>query len=391
MADNAQDRKLPATQRKIDKARSEGQVARSRDLGHLGALGSGVALVAVFAPDATAWLTQLLADAMRFDAAQVSQTESMIERLSASSLRTAVVLLPLFATVVVVALAGSVLAGGWNATLYPLKPKFSKLNPLPGLKRVFAGPQLVDTLKACLLAGILGTTATVYLNRQWMRHAELLAMPLPVALAEGGRLLLGGLLLLVGVLATFALVDVPLQRRLLQRRLRMSIQEMKKEMKEVEGNAEIKGKIKLRMREMINGRMLAAVPRADLVVMNPSHYAVALKYDEARMAAPRVVAKGADLLALRIRDLAREAKVPVLQAPPLARALYAHTEVDQEIPARLFGAVAQVLAWVYQVRDAMAAGRPLPAQAPTPEIPEDMDPLHAAVARAGAGTTGVEQ
>jgi flagellar biosynthetic protein FlhB len=156
----------------------------------------------------------------------------------------------------------------------------------------------------------------------------------------------------------------------------MSVEEVKKEMKEVEGNAEIKGKMKLRMREMVNRRMLAAVPRADLVVMNPTHYAVALKYDEARMAAPRVVAKGADLLALRIRDLARDAKVPVLQAPPLARALYAHTEVDQEVPARLFGAVAQVLAWVYQVRDAMAAGRPLPDRAPTPEVPEDMDPLH---------------
>jgi len=210
-------------------------------------------------------------------------------------------------------------------------------------------------------------------------------MPLPAALAAGGRLLLAGLLLLLGVLALFALVDVPLQRRLLQRRLRMSIEEMKKEMKEVEGNAEVKGKMKLRMREMVNRRMLAAVPRADLVVMNPTHYAVALKYDEAKMAAPRVVAKGADLLALRMRDLARESRVPVLQAPPLARALYAHTDVDQEIPARLFGAVAQVLAWVYQVRDAMAAGRPLPAQAPMPEVPADMDPLQAADATAAPG------
>jgi flagellar biosynthetic protein FlhB len=155
----------------------------------------------------------------------------------------------------------------------------------------------------------------------------------------------------------------------------MSIEEVKKEMKEVEGNAEVKGKMKLRMREMVGRRMLAAVPRADLVVMNPTHYAVALKYDEATMAAPRVVAKGADLLALRMRDLARDAKVPVLQAPPLARALYAHCEVDREIPARLFGAVAQVLAWVYQVRDAMAAGRALPGEAPRPEVPADMDPL----------------
>jgi len=385
MADNAQDRKLPATQRKIDKARREGQVARSRDLGHLGALGAGVALLAVFAPDVTVWLQGLLADALRFDALQATHTEAMVERLAAASQRTLAVLLPLFAAVVAVACAGSVLAGGWNLTLEPLQPRFDKLNPLSGLKRIFAGPQLVDTLKACLLATILGSVAALYLSRQWMHHAELLAMPLPAALAAGGRLLLGGLLLLLGVLALFALVDVPLQRRLLQRRLRMSVEEMRKEMKEVEGNAEVKGKMKLRMREMVNRRMLAAVPRADLVVMNPTHYAVALKYDEAKMAAPRVVAKGADLLALRMRDLARESGVPVLQAPPLARALYAHTEVDREIPARLFGAVAQVLAWVYQVRDAMASGRPLPAQAPAPEVPADMDPLQAADAAAAPG------
>jgi len=391
MADNAQDRKLPATQRKIDKARREGQVARSRDLGHLGALGAGVALLAVFAPDVTVWLQGLLADALRFDALQATHTEAMVERLAAASQRTLAVLLPLFAAVVAVACAGSVLAGGWNLTLEPLQPRFDKLNPLSGLKRIFAGPQLVDTLKACLLATILGSVAALYLSRQWMHHAELLAMPLPAALAAGGRLLLGGLLLLLGVLALFALVDVPLQRRLLQRRLRMSVEEMRKEMKEVEGNAEVKGKMKLRMREMVNRRMLAAVPRADLVVMNPTHYAVALRYDEAKMAAPRVVAKGADLLALRMRDLARESGVPVLQAPPLARALYAHTEVDREIPARLFGAVAQVLAWVYQVRDAMASGRPLPAQAPVPEVPADMDPLQAAEAADAAAAPGAER
>ena len=375
MAETAQDRKLPATQRRIEKARGEGQVARSRDLGHLGALGAGVGLLAVFAPDVTAWLNRLVADALRFDAAQLAHAGTMVERLSASSQHALALLLPLFALVVVVALAGGALAGGWNLTWEPLQPKFEKLNPLAGMKRVFAGPQLVDTLKACLLATVLGGAAALVLSRQWTLHAQLLAMPLPAALAEGGRLLLSGLLLLVGVLAVFALVDVPLQRQLLRRRLRMSIEEVKKEMKEVEGNAEVKGKMKLRMREMVGRRMLAAVPRADLVVMNPTHYAVALKYDEATMAAPRVVATGADLLALRMRDLARDAKVPVLQAPPLARALYAHCEVDREIPARLFGAVAQVLAWVYQVRDAMAAGRPLPGEAPRPEVPADMDPL----------------
>lgn len=376
MAETAQDRKLPATQRRIEKARGEGQVARSRDLGHLGALGAGVGLLAVFAPDVTAWLNRLVADALRFDAAQLAHAGTMVERLSASSQHALALLLPLFALVVVVALAGGALAGGWNLTWEPLQPKFEKLNPLAGMKRVFAGPQLVDTLKACLLATVLGGAAALVLSRQWTLHAQLLAMPLPAALAEGGRLLLSGLLLLVGVLAVFALVDVPLQRQLLRRRLRMSIEEVKKEMKEVEGNAEVKGKMKLRMREMVGRRMLAAVPRADLVVMNPTHYAVALKYDEATMAAPRVVAKGADLLALRMRDLARDAKVPVLQAPPLARALYAHAELDGPVPAALFTAVAQVLAHVYQLRAHLQGRGAEPAPLPELKVPPELDPLH---------------
>ena len=298
----------------------------------------------------------------------------MGHRLGELAAQMLLLLAPLFAAVVLVAFASGVLAGGWNFTLKPLQPNFGKMNPLTGIVRVFSGGQLTDTLKACLLALLLGTVGAVYLGQHWMQHAELLAMPLPAALAAGADLILSGLLLIAGVLALFALVDVPLQRQMLLRRLRMSVEEMKREHKDIEGNAEVKGRLKARMRELASRRMLAAVPLADLVVMNPTHYAVALKYDEKSMAAPRVVAKGADLLALRIRDLARESKVPVLQAPPLARALYAHTEVDQEIPARLFSAVAQVLAWVYQLRDALAAGRTLAADAPVPDIPADLDP-----------------
>jgi flagellar biosynthetic protein FlhB len=376
MADSPQDRNLPASQRRIIKARAEGQVARSRDLGHFGAIGCGVALVAYFAPELTHRAAGLLTEGLRFDAALLARPGSMVDRLVSLGLQLLVLLAPLFAVVLAVALGTGVLAGGWNFTLQPLAPKLSKLDPLGGLQRVFSGHQLTEALKASLLALVLAAVAAFYLGQQWARHAELLAMPLPAALAAGGELVLGGLLLIAGVLAAFALVDVPLQRQMLLKRLRMSTEELKKEFKEVEGNTEVKAKMKLRMREMANRRMLAAVPRADLVVMNPTHYAVALKYDEKSMAAPRVVAKGADLLALRIRDLARAAKVPVLQAPPLARALYTHTEVDQEIPARLFGAVAQVLAWVYQLRDAMAAGRPLATAAPVPEIPADLDPAN---------------
>jgi flagellar biosynthetic protein FlhB len=377
MADSAQDRKLPASRRKIDKARADGQVARSRDLGHFAAVSGGVALLLATAPELSDWMTRLLATGLRFDAAQLSHPEAMLERLLALSLQMFAVLVPLFATMVVVALASGLLSGGWNFTLKPLIPDFTKLSPLSGLGRVFSGQQLTTALKACLLALVLGGVGAAYLMLRWTRHAEMLAMPLPAALAVSGLLLQDGLLLLCAVLAAFALVDVPLQRELLMRRLRMSVEEMKREFKEQEGNAEMKGAMRRRMREMANKRMMAQVPLADLVVMNPTHYAVALKYEDGKMAAPKVVAKGADLLAMKIRDIARDAKVPVLQAPALARALYAHAEIDQEIPARLFGAVAQVLAWVYQLRDAMAAGRTVRDEPPSPEVPADLDPHNA--------------
>jgi flagellar biosynthesis protein FlhB len=206
-----------------------------------------------------------------------------------------------------------------------------------------------------------------------------LALPLPAAIAAVGALLVGGLALILLALAAFAGIDVPLQKRLHAERLKMSHQELKQEHREIEGNAEVKGKVRARMREMTKRRMMAAVPKADLVVMNPTHYAVALKYDDRAMAAPRVVAKGADLLALRIRDLAEGASVPVLEAPVLARALYAHAELDREIPAALFAAVAQVLAYVYQLRAALRGQVPMPGALPVLDVPADLDP-HAGAA-----------
>ena len=176
------------------------------------------------------------------------------------------------------------------------------------------------------------------------------------------------------VLALFAVVDVPLQRFLHASRLKMSHQEVKEEFKQQEGNQEVKGRIKARMREVSRRRMMAAVPQADLVVMNPTHYAVALKYDPDGPGAPRVVAKGTDDLAMRIRDVAGSAKVPVLQAPPLARALYAHCELDEMIPSALYTTVAEVMAWVMQLNHWLAEGG-LPPEEPTAlSVPEGMDP-----------------
>jgi flagellar biosynthesis protein FlhB len=376
MAESAQDRHLPASARKIEKAREDGQVARSRDLGHFGAIAAGGALLATLAPVFTAWLQELVAHGLTFDARSLADTRPMLERLGESTLRMLALVLPIGAALMLVALAAGVLSGGWNWTFKPIAPKFDKFNPLTGLGRVFSKQQLGETLKACALALVLGTIGALWLRAHATEFAQTLTLPLPAALAQSGSMLQAGLLLLVIALAAFALIDVPLQRKRLLDRLKMSHQELKEEFKQLEGNQEVKSRVRARMREMANRRMLAAVPQADIVVMNPTHYAVALKYDDKTMAAPRVVAKGADLIALKIRDLAKEAKVPVLQAPPLARALYAHAEVDREVPAALFAAVAQVLAWVFQLRAAMAGQGSAPNEPQALPVPAELDPHH---------------
>jgi flagellar biosynthesis protein FlhB len=374
MAESAQDRHLPASQRKIHKAREDGQVARSRDLGHFAAVAAGGALLVSLAPTSTGWLRELITRGLTFNNQSLAGTAPMGEHLGEATLRMMALVLPMGSALAAVALLAGVLSGGWNWTLKPITPKFDKFNPLTGLGRVFSKQQLGETLKACALALVLGTTGALWLRSHATEFAQTLALPLPQALSQSATTLQAGLLLLVIALAAFALIDVPLQRKRLLDRLKMSHQEMKEEFKQLEGNMEVKNRMRAKMREMASRRMLAAVPTADIVVMNPTHYAVALKYDDKSMAAPRVVAKGADLLALKIRDIAKEAKVPVLQAPPLARALYAHAEIDREVPQALFAAVAQVLAWVYQLRAAMAGQGAMPEEIAILPVPDELDP-----------------
>jgi flagellar biosynthetic protein FlhB len=376
MAETAQDRHLPASARKIQKAREDGQVARSRDLGHFGAIAGGGALLVLAAPLAAGWLQDLVAHGLAFDAGSLAGAQPMTERLGEATLRMLALVLPLGVALWLVAAAAGVLCGGWNWTFKPLAPKFDKLNPLSGLSRVLSAHQLGETLKACALALVLGTIGALWLRSHAGDFAQTLALPLPAAIGQGASMLQSGLLLLVLALAAFAVIDVPWQRKRLLDQLKMTHQELREEFKQLEGNQEVKSKVRVKMRELANRRMLAAVPKADLVVMNPTHYAVALRYDDKTMAAPRVVAKGADLLALKIRDLAKEAKVPVLSAPPLARALYAHAEIDREVPAALFAAVAQVLAWVYQLRASMAGQGAQPAEPQALPVPEELDPHH---------------
>ena len=376
-ASSAQDKNLPASPRKLDKAREEGQVARSRDLGHFAAIGGGGAALFFVAPRAADALRDAFARALHFDGAQALRADAMGSQLLGWTTTMLWAVVPFGLVMAALAVVAALGMGGWTWTFKPLGPKFSVLNPLVGIGRVFSKQQVVDALKASVLALVLGSVGAFWLVRHVAELVGVLALPLPTAIGAAAGTVVAGMALILLALGIFAGVDVPLQKRLHAERMKMSHQEVKQENKELDGNAEVKGKVRARMREMTKRRMMTAVPKADLVVMNPTHYAVALKYDDRTMVAPRVVAKGADLLALRIRDLAEGASVPVLEAPVLARALYAHAEIDREIPAALFAAVAQVLAYVYQLRAALRGQVPMPGALPALEVPVGLDPHHA--------------
>ena len=390
MADPSQDRNLPATAKKLEKARSEGQTPRSRDLGHFAAIAVGATALYMLGPMFAGWMKQLLVQGLRFDAANVQNTAYMGDRLAQMTAWLMWGVIPFGVLMAATGVASSLAISGWNWTLTPLMPNFGKLNPLPGVMKLISKDSLIEALKGCGLALVLGTIGAFYLKSHIDEFAALLAVPLPAAIEQGASTMVSGVLMLLLALGAVALVDAPLQKYLHAERLKMSHTDVKQEHKEQEGNPEIKGKIKARMREMVKRRMIAAIPTADLVVMNPTHYAVALKYEEGGMSAPRVVAKGADLLAMKIRDIARDSKVPVLQAPVLARALYAHAELDREIPAALFGAVAQVLAYVYQLRAAMSGRVAMPGNLPDLNVPAELDPHNPAAKKPTANTEFTE-
>jgi flagellar biosynthetic protein FlhB len=375
MADQQSDnRTLPATPKKLGKAREQGQVVRSKELAHLVTIGVAGTLLVTMGPVMTDWMQQTVVLGLSFNRETMQNTGMMNRRLAEMALRMLWVVIPFCAVMMAAGIGATLAIGGWNFTLKPLVPAFGKFNPILGFMNLLSKAKLIDAMKASVLAIILGVIGAFYLKNHFEEFGAVLGMPLPSGLQQSLASVLGGLWLLLVALSLFAAIDVPLQKHNFAERLKMSHAEVKQEQKEANGSQEIKTKIRSKMREITKRRMLAAVPKADLVVMNPTHYAVALKYDEAKMGAPRVVAKGADLLAMTIRDLAKEHKVPVLQAPVLARALFAHTELDHEIPAALFAAVAQVLAYVYQLRAAISGKAPMPMAFPELTVPPELDP-----------------
>ncbi|MHB8947654.1 MAG: EscU/YscU/HrcU family type III secretion system export apparatus switch protein [Rhodoferax sp.] len=384
MEQSSQDRNLPASERKLQKARDDGQVSRSQDLGHLAVLGTGALSLMALGPMMFDRLQVLLRQQLSFDVQTINDPTMMLNRLqdmAAAALLGCVI----FAAITTVAvLISSVGAGGWVASLKPITPDFSRLNPLTGLGRMFTKDKFTEVLKMSFIAAMLIALGSTYLSSTMHSLAMLVLQPSRAALPMLTEWLTSGMALLLVVILLVAMVDVPLQNFLHKSKMKMSHQEMKQEHKESDGNPQMKGKLRQRQREISQGNSIGAVPKADFVLMNPTHFAVAIRYDDKTMRAPQVVSKGADLLAMKIRDIAKHHSIPVLQSPMLARALYANAELDQDIPASLYTAVAQVLAYIYRLKAALRGDGPMPGEAPQPFVPPELDPLSKVVANASA-------
>ena len=371
-----EDRQLPASEQRLRKAREEGNVPRSRDVAHLLVMGAGMGALALMGPSLADGMRRLMASTFAFDGQVrlyfLDALQPTLAHLGDLGWRTLAILLSVCAA----AIAASTIPGGFNLSVKALGVKISRISPASGLKRIFSLRNLVEFLKLSLLASLLGAIGSWYAMDRFPEFAALSHGSLAGSVGHAMALVVGGLGLSMLLLFALALFDVPFQWFRHRADLRMARDEAKREHRESEGDPQLKGQIRSRQREAARRRMLSAVPSADIVVVNPTHYAVAIRYDEAAGGAPRVVAKGLDELAMRIQAIARESGVPVLSAPPLARALYAHVELDQEIPQALYVAVAQVLVYVYQLKR-WIPGRSTAPQAPVDlPVPTEMDPKH---------------
>lgn len=374
MADNedGQEKTEEPTSKRLQDAKRKGQIARSKELNTMAiTLIGGMALVGM-SGHLGQELSEIMTQAFTIAREEMFDPTALLRRLVSAVKDALLMLIPFFAVVVAVAIGSSVALGGIAVSGEAMAPKLSKLNPLKGLKRIFSVKGLVELLKALakfLLVG--GATALVL----WVSLEEFIGlsrMELGPAVSELATLIGGSFILIATTLILIAMVDVPFQLWDHKKQLKMTKQEIRDEMKETEGRPEVKGRIRSLQREMAQRRMMEEVPKADVIVTNPTHYAVALRYDQFSMQAPKVVAKGTDLVAANIRRIGSEHNVPVIEAPMLARAIHAHSELGENIPAGLYLAVAKLLAYVFQLRAYASEGGLKPEQPRELPVPEDL-------------------
>ncbi len=366
-----QERTERATPRRQEQARERGQVARSRELSTFTVLVAAAVGLLSMGSSLLSGLAEVMRSSLTIASAglgDVSGLAAALEHAMLGSLRS---LAPFFALMMVAALAAPLPLGGWSFSGKALAFKWEKLDPVKGLQRVFAWRGVVELAKALAKFALVAGVAVLLLWQEADQLVGLSAEPPGQALRHLAHLLGWSFFTLSAVLIVVAAADVPFQLWDHARRLRMTRQEVKDELKETEGRPEVRARIRNLQQEVSRRRMMEAVPDADIVVTNPDHYSVALRYQPDRMRAPKVLAKGADRVALRIREIAGRHDVPILSSPPLARALYFSTKLDQEIPAGLYVAVAQVLAYVYQLRRYRTDGGESPVLPQDPPIPDE--------------------
>jgi flagellar biosynthesis protein FlhB len=376
MADeNDHERTQPASPRRLEQAREEGRVARSQELGAFAVLGAAGLTIWMAGGPLLAGLTGVMRRGLTFSHEAAFVQERMLKGLAEQGLGGFLVVAPVLGVAFVAALIAPMLLNGWVFTLKPLQPDFTRLDPLKGLGRIVSVRGLIDLAKALAKVLVVGGVAALAIVNGLEAMLGLLMESPGGALIHAASLVGWTLILLVGGIVLVVAVDVPFQLWHHSRELRMSREDVRRESRENEGDPQIKARIRSLQREAARKRMMAEVPKADVVVTNPAHYSVALSYREGSMRAPRVVAKGRDLVAARIRELARSHNVPLLEAPPLARALYRHAELGAEIPEKLYTAVAEVMAYVLQLRRFNAQGGKPPRLPEKIEVPLTMDPL----------------
>ncbi|WP_342243496.1 flagellar biosynthesis protein FlhB [Pseudomonas sp. OTU5201] len=371
-SESGADKSEEPTGKRLQEARDKGQIARSRELNTLAVTLAGAGGLLASGGGLADMLMKLMQSNFDLPRAVLMDERSMGIWLLMSGKMALDALLPLLITLLVVSIAGPISLGGWLFSTEALMPKFSRMNPLSGLKRMFSLHALAELLKALAKFVLILLVALAVLSSD---RDDLLAIahePLDMAILHSVRVVGWSAVWLACGLILIAAVDVPFQLWDNKQKLMMTKQEVRDEYKDTEGKPEVKSRIRRLQREMAERRMMAAVPQADVVITNPTHFAVALKYDAEKGGAPVLLAKGNDFTALKIREIAQERQVMVLESPALARAVYYSTELDQEIPAGLYLAVAQVLAYVYQLKQFRAGRGKRPAPLNNLPIPPDL-------------------
>lgn len=371
--ESAEDKTESPTPHRLEKARKEGQIPRSRELTSLLMLVAGLLILWMGGGPMARQLAEMVASGFSFDHRLINDPGQIVRHVSRLLGQAVWALVPMMAGLVLVAIAAPMLLGGIVLSGKSISFKFSKLNPLSGLKRMVSSQTWAELLKAVLKAALVSMVAGWYVWVSWPEMLRLITEAPFEALAHGMNMIAVCCFLVILGLVPMVGFDVFWQLFSYFKQLRMTQQEIRDEYKEMEGDPHVKGRIRQAMRAASRRRMMADVPKADVIVTNPTHYSVALQYDEKKMSAPKVLAKGAGDVALKIRELAKEHRVPILEAPPLARALYRHSEIGQHIPGALYGAVAEVLAWVWQLKRWKREGGLIPQKPKRLPVPAELD------------------